>query len=38
MTIPISIRFAGAFGLGWGDVKAFKVIKVIRVFRDFKGF
>ena len=38
MTIHILIRFAGAFGLGWGGFKVVKVFKVFRAFRVFKGF
>ncbi len=38
MTIPILIRFAGAFGLGWGDFKMVKVFRDFRAFKDFKGF
>ena len=38
MTIPILIRFAGAFGLGWGDFKDFKVFRGFKAFKDIKGF
>ena len=36
MTIPILIRFAGAFGLGWGTLRSLKSLGSLGSLRAFE--